>query len=361
MESLGISAGFWRGKRTLVTGHTGFKGAWLTLWLQSLGADVTGLSLAPEGECLFSAARASTGIRSVTGDIRDPSLVTRVFAQCRPEVVLHLAAQSLVRRSYRDPVATYATNVLGTVNVLEAARHSPGLAAVVIVTSDKCYENRESGKEFSEDAPLGGRDPYSSSKACAELVASAYRESYFSGSGHAAAIATARAGNVIGGGDWGEDRLIPDLVAAAVRRQAPVIRNPDAVRPWQHVLDPLRGYLMLAQKLAGPDGRSYAEAWNFGPSHRGARDVRWIVEHFKLRWGNEDPWIHDHAAHPHESRFLTIDSGKARDRLGWQTLLGVEQALELTVDWYRCLHKGEDMREASFAQLQGYLDERRAA
>jgi len=346
-----VDPSFWRDRRVLVTGHTGFKGAWLCLWLQSLGAHVYGASLGPmpTEPCLYDLARVAEGMAgSVACDIRDPEAVSRAVARAAPQVVFHLAAQPLVRRSFKAPRETYETNVMGTLNVLEALRASPAVEAVVVVTSDKCYENREAPTPYREDDPLGGHDPYSSSKAAAELVTSAYRRSYFSGPA-GPSVASARAGNVIGGGDWGEDRLVPDLVRAAVSQRNLSLRNPAAVRPWQHVLSPLSGYLVLAQALCG--GPQFARAWNFGPDPADARTVEWVVRRMSSLWPGGVPWSVDEGPHPHEAGLLALDSSLARAELGWTPLLGLERGLAATVDWYRAWHDGEDLRELSLGQV----------
>lgn len=348
-----MSPAFWRGRRVLLTGHTGFKGSWLALWLDSLGAEVTGFSLdIPTQPSLMEAARVAESLRDVRGDVRELQAVRSVIDEGRPEIVLHLAAQALVRPSYAMPVETYATNVMGTAHVLDAARTAKSVRAIVIVTSDKCYENRESGEAYSEDEPMGGRDPYSSSKGAAELVTAAYRASFFAG-GKPAAVASARAGNVIGGGDWSQDRLIPDIYRAAAARQPARVRNPRAVRPWQHVLEPLAGYLMLAERLT-TDGARFAEAWNFGPDERDARSVEDVVNRVVARWGGGLRWELDRGAQPHEAKLLSIDSAKARKRLGWKPRLALEDALTSTVDWYKAFMKGEDVRRLTLEQIARY-------
>lgn len=345
---------FWRGKRVLVTGHTGFKGSWLALWLQQLGAEVTGLALPPPTRpSLFEDADVAEGMVSIEGDIRSLETVQRVFAESRPDIVLHLAAQALVRVSYAQPVETYATNVLGTVHVLEAARHTDSVRAMVIITSDKCYENREWDRAYREDEPMGGYDPYSSSKGCAELVTAAYRRSFFTDG--RAAVASARAGNVIGGGDWAEDRLVPDIVKAFRAGRPVLIRHPRAIRPWQHVLEPLRGYLMLAEQL-WTEGRTYAEAWNFGPGPASHQPVQTVVESFCQRWGGAVRWEPDPAAHPHEAHVLRLDNTKAQSRLGWHPLLDLAEALDLTVEWYRAWEPGRAMRALTLSQLHRFLE-----
>ena len=357
MENLEVNPGFWRGRRVLVTGHTGFKGSWLCLWLQSLGAELTGFGLRPPTEpSLFESGQIAGGMRHLEGDVRDAGRLLQALRESRAEIVIHLAAQPLVRQSYVDPVETYATNVMGTVHLLEAVRATKGVRAVVVVTTDKCYENREWAWGYRENEPLGGYDPYSNSKACAELVAAAYRSSFFNAKEHArhgVAVATARAGNVIGGGDWAKDRLIPDILAAFVRKESVRIRHPNAIRPWQHVLEPLRGYLLLAERLceAGPD---FAEAWNFGPDERDARTVEWIVQDMRRVWGDGATWSRDEQVHPHEATFLRLDISKARARLGWRPVLGLEQALPLVVEWHRAWYGGVDMRAFSLGQIDHY-------
>lgn len=347
----GASQCFWRGKRVLVTGHTGFKGSWLALWLVQLGAKVSGYALAPPTlPSLFELAQIGELVDSHLGDVRDGETLSRITDTARPEIVFHLAAQPLVRESYKEPVATYATNVMGTVNLLEAVRRCDTVLAVVVVTTDKCYDNREWCWGYRENEPLGGYDPYSSSKACAELVTAAYRSSFFQAGG---ALASARAGNVIGGGDWAADRLVPDCLRALLA-QAPVrIRNPHAIRPWQHVLEPLAGYLLLARRLyeAGSD---FAEAWNFGPAEEDARPVDWIVKRLCALWGENAGWQLDPGEHPHEASYLKLDCAKARTRLGWRPQWDLETALAAIVAWTRAYRDGADLREATLAQIEDY-------
>jgi CDP-glucose 4,6-dehydratase len=341
----------WSGRRVLVTGHTGFKGGWLSLWLHALGAEVTGFALpAPTVPSLFEAARIDALLSHVEGDVREMAAVRAAVEAARPEVIFHLAAQPLVRASYDDPVGTYATNVMGTAHVLEAARLVPGVRAVVCVTSDKCYENREWVWPYRETDPMGGHDPYSSSKGCAELVIAAYRRSFFSGGGPA--VASVRAGNVIGGGDWAADRLIPDLVRAFEMGRSPMIRSPDAVRPWQHVLEALGGYLLIAERLLAGDA-SFADAWNFGPSDDDARPVSWIVEHMRRAWGGGEP-VADIAPRPHEAGLLRLDCSKVRNALGWRPALALEQALEWVVAWHRAVAQSGDARQVSLSQIAAY-------
>ncbi len=343
MESRVMFEDFYRGKKVLVTGHTGFKGGWLSSWLKSLGADVIGLALPPDTKPnLFDSICLGCGMVSVLGDIRDASVVSSIFRQHSPEIVFHNAAQPLVRRSYREPVETYATNVMGTAHVLEAIRNTPSVRAVVVVTSDKAYENREWFWGYREEDALGGHDPYSSSKACAELVTAAYRQSFFNPE-NGARVATARAGNVIGGGDWSEDRLVPDIVRGIIANQPIVIRRPDSVRPWQHVLEPVRGYLMLAQHLW--ENRDFAEAWNFGPRDEDAISVGDLAKHTIAKWGKGELQIQPKKNAPHEAQFLRLNTNKARTRLGWQPILNIDQALSWTVDWYRKFY--DDANSAS--------------
>lgn len=352
LESLVIAREFWSGKRVLVTGHTGFKGGWLALWLQRLGAQVMGYSLpAPTQPSLFETARVSESIQGVIADIRDLQRLTSVFRDFSPEVVFHLAAQPLVRASYDSPVETYSTNVLGTVHVLEAVRHTRSVRSTVMVTTDKCYENREAAAGYRETDRLGGHDPYSNSKACAELAVDSYRRSFFGGAG-TAAVASARAGNVIGGGDWAVDRLIPDLVRAAVSGKPLVLRNPKSTRPWQHVLEPLSGYLMLAQRL-WDDRARYAEAWNFGPRDDDARTVEDIVALAARKWGDGLKWVAGAGLQPHETRMLKLDCSKAAGA-GWRPLLRVEEAVDWTIEWYRAWRDERDVKALAFEQIERY-------
>jgi CDP-glucose 4,6-dehydratase len=346
--------GFWQDRTVLVTGHTGFKGSWLSLWLQQLGARVVGVSLDPPTyPNLYTQARVAEGMTSLRADIRNGQAIREVFQKNQPQIVFHLAAQPLVRRSYHDPVETYATNVMGTVNLFEAIRQCPSVRAVVNVTSDKCYENKEWPWGYRENEPMGGYDPYSSSKGCSELVTSAYRQSFFnlqSYHEHGIAVATARAGNVIGGGDWATDRLICDCVRALLKQEEIVIRNPNAIRPWQHVLEPLSGYLLLAQRLIenGPD---FAEAWNFGPAEADARPVEWMVQRMCALWGEGATYRVDHGEHPHEATYLKLDCSKARSLLGWQPKWHLEQALKNIISWTRGFENQEDIRSHCLAQI----------
>jgi CDP-glucose 4,6-dehydratase len=324
----------YRGRHVLVTGHTGFKGAWLAEWLTTLGAEVTGYALDPPTEpSLFEALDLGQRLRHVVADVRDHDRLAAEVQAAQPSVIFHLAAQALVRRAYAEPRDTFETNVMGTVNVLEAARACPSVRAVVVVTSDKCYQNLETGRAFRETDAMGGRDPYSASKGCAELVTAAYRDSFFA---DGAAVASVRAGNVIGAGDWAADRIIPDCVRALTTGEPIVVRNPDAVRPWQHVLEPLSGYLWLAARMLR-DPHGYEGAWNFGPSDMaGDKPVRWVVDHFLEEWGSGS-WITpaDGGHQPHEAHHLSLDSAKAREQLGWAPVWDARTAVRQTASWYR--------------------------
>lgn len=345
-----VDPAFWAGRRVFLTGHTGFKGAWLSLWLQSLGARVTGFSNGvPTTPSLYELARVEDGMESVAGDVRDVGALAAALAGCEPEVVIHMAAQPFVRRSFAEPAATYETNVMGTVNLLEAVRAATGVRAVVNVTTDKCYENREWEWGYREDEPMGGHDPYSSSKGAAELVTSAYRRSFFS-EPDGPRLASARAGNVIGGGDWGEDRLVPDLMRAALAGETAQVRNPNSIRPWQHVINPLGGYLVLAQAIW--EDPEQARGWNFGPSEEEARPVGWLIARLAELWPERVKWTLDSGPHPHEANYLKLDSSLARTRLGWRPLVTLEPGLTETAAWYRELESGADMRATTLAQLE---------
>jgi CDP-glucose 4,6-dehydratase len=352
-----VSPEFWSGKRVLLTGHTGFKGGWLSLWLQSMGVKLVGYSLSPPtSPNLFEIAEIGNGMTSVIGDIRQLDKMQKVFAEHRPEIVIHMAAQPLVRYSYQNPVETYSTNVMGTVNVLECVRHTPSVKSVVNITTDKCYENREWVWGYRESEPMGGFDPYSNSKGCAELVSAAYRSSYFNADRydkHGVALATVRAGNVIGGGDWASDRLIPDILAAFEDARVVNIRNPDAVRPWQHVMEPLRGYLTLAERLY-EQGPEFAEPWNFGPLDDDSKTVGWIVEQMATLWGEGASWHRDSGDHPHEAHYLKLDISKARSRLNWHPVLRLNESLALIIEWSRQYKAGANMRQFTQNQLHAY-------
>lgn len=351
---MGVNGDFWAGKRVFLTGHTGFKGSWLSLWLSDLGAAVHGFALDPATDPnMFEVARVRDRLAAHTvGDVRDPDAVAHAMTAAQPEIVIHMAAQPLVRYSYGHPVETYSVNVMGTVHMLEAARRLGSVRALVNVTTDKCYQNREWIWGYREDEPLGGHDPYSSSKACAELVSAAYRTS-FGGRGFPW-IATARAGNVIGGGDWALDRILPDLFRALDAGQPLVVRNPGAIRPWQHVLEPLSGYLTLAERLYG-EGAPFAEGWNFGPTDDDAQPVGWIVDRVRALSPELD-YRPSEEAGVHEARFLKLDSSKARTLLGWHPAWRLEMALEQTVAWHQAWREGADMAAVSTAQITAYRD-----
>lgn len=347
---------FWVGRRVFLTGHTGFKGSWLALWLHALGSRVSGYSLAPDTETsLYTQARVGELMASTEADVRDSVALQRALAVARPEVVIHLAAQAQVRQSYRAPVETFATNVMGTVHLLEAVRKVGGVKAVLVVTSDKCYDNLGEVISFTEDDRLGGHDPYSSSKACAELVAAAYRASFFAGVADAPALATARAGNVIGGGDWATERLVPDLVRAFAAGKAARLRHPQAVRPWQHVLESLRGYLVLAERLCLGDPAP-APAYNFGPSLEDCRPVAWVADALASGWGGDAGWQVEHGPQPQEAPQLRLDTARARRDLGWAPVLTLQEALAWTIDWFRSWQAGADARALTLAQVVAYRE-----
>jgi len=351
------SAKFWQNKRVLITGHTGFKGSWLSLWLNSLGAKVAGYSLEPATEpSLFSLAKIGRNVETVYGDVRDLASVESIFKKFKPEIVIHMAAQALVRPSYRDPVDTYATNVMGTVHVLDVARKTDSIRAVVNVTSDKCYENREWPWGYRENEAMGGYDPYSSSKGCSELVTSAYRRSFFQdASGKMkAGLASGRAGNVIGGGDWAVDRLIPDCIRALTQGKPVPIRSPKSIRPWQHVLEPLAGYMLLAEKV-WENPVEYSQGWNFGPEAMGAKTVDWIADRMVKIWGNGARWDNlSPVDAPHEAQHLKLDCSLANSKLDWHPRLSLEQTLEWVITWYRRCHEGEPAAELTLQQIREY-------
>ncbi len=348
---------FWKDKKVLITGHTGFKGSWLSLWLQSLEANVVGYALnAPTRPSLFKMASVADGMVSILGDTRDLEHLKATITEHRPEIIIHLAAQPLVRYSYDHPVETYTTNVMGTVHLLEAVRKSESVRVVVSITSDKCYENKEWFWGYRETEPVGGYDPYSSSKGCAELVISAYRNSYFSAKSyqdHGVALASTRAGNVIGGGDWAKYRLVPDIMRAMLERQPVIIRNPSAIRPWQHVLEPLHGYLCVAEQLWA-NGPQFAQAWNFGPDDKDAKPVLWIVKYLTSLWGEGARWELDSAQHPHEDHYLKLDCSKAKSLLKWSPKLNLSTTLEWIAEWYRGYQQNEDIRHLTETQIARY-------
>jgi CDP-glucose 4,6-dehydratase len=347
----------WRDRRVFLTGHTGFKGSWLSLWLQKRGAQVRGYALDPWTDPnMFTVANVASAVEDIRGDILDRSKLEAAMVEFAPEVVFHMAAQPLVRRSYNDPVETYAANVMGTVHVLEAIRKSPGVRAVVSVTTDKCYENKEWVWPYRENDPLGGYDPYSSSKACAEIVSAAYRSSFFpvdSLDQHHVALATARAGNVIGGGDWSTDRLIPDLIRGFQKKQPVSIRRPKSIRPWQYVLEPLHGYILLAEQLLAQK-QQFSSAFNFGPGDDDAWTVERIATKIADAWGGRAEWVLAPDPGAHEAGYLKLDASKARAELGWQPCLKTGTSLEWVIAWYRAWERGEAMQEFTFAQIAKY-------
>ncbi len=357
VEALGLNRAFWRGRRVFVTGHTGFKGAWLLLLLHELGAQVHGFALSPPTEPnMFELLELDKLCEHAIGDIRDLALLEEALVRAQPEIVLHMAAQSLVRASYDNPVETYAVNVMGTVNLLDACRRAVGLKAVVVVTTDKCYENFGWIWGYRENDRLGGADPYSNSKAACELAVDAYRQSFFAPADHERhqlGLASARAGNVIGGGDFAVDRLVPDAMRAFMAGTSLQIRNPLSVRPWQHVLEPLHGYLMLAERLHDDGG--FARGWNFGPHPDESAPVRDVVDRLADLWGDAPRWTQDEAHHPHEAATLKLDSTLARVELGWSPRLGLDEGLKLTCEWYRALHRGDDLAELSMRQVRDFI------
>ena len=348
-----VNPSFWNGKKVYLTGHTGFKGSWLSLWLQSMGVIVKGYSLDVNTKpALFLEAKVAKGMESEIGDIRNLERLTESMVSFSPDILIHMAAQPLVRLSYQEPVDTYTTNVIGTVNVLEAARKCSNLKAIISVTTDKCYENKEWEWGYRENEPIGGHDPYSSSKGCAELVTSAYRRSFFS-SDDTASIASARAGNVIGGGDWSEDRLIPDILRAFEKSEPVVIRNPLSTRPWQHVLEPLSGYLVLAQELF-LNGDDFAEAWNFGPIDEDCKPVSWILDKMVTYWSNNASWSLDKNNNPHEAGFLKLDCSKASNRLKWNPKWNLQLTLKSIVDWHQLYSNGGDLKKQCLKEINTY-------
>jgi CDP-glucose 4,6-dehydratase len=349
-----MNPAFWAGRRVLITGITGFKGSWLALWLRDLGAKVGGYSLAPPtSPSLFDVARVRAEVDWIEADVRDRARLVHEVGIWRPEILFHLAAQSLVRASYEHPAETFETNVMGTVNLLEAVRATPDIRAAILVTSDKCYENREWDWPYRENDRLGGHDPYASSKACAELVASSYVRSLLAGS--PVGVATVRAGNVIGGGDWARDRLVPDIVSALANGKAPHIRNPSSIRPWQHVLEPLSGYLRLAERLyeQRPD---FGESWNFGPNTDAVQSVSSVADAVCAAWGGGASWTRDDRPQPHEAGILTLDSSKARARLGWRPRLDYSDTVRWTVEWYKAHAANADMATQTRKQLRRYRE-----
>jgi len=354
-----INSSFWYGKKVLITGHTGFKGSWLSLWLQELGANVVGISLdPPSNPSLYEQANVADGIVDIREDIRNLDKIKKLFKEHQPEIVFHLAAQPLVRYSYREPVETYAINVMGTLHILEAIKAIKTVRSVIMITTDKCYENKEWEWGYRENEPMGGHDPYSSSKGCAELLIASYRDSYFPVHDyaiHQTAIASVRAGNVIGGGDWAEDRLIPDILRAFEKNKTVIVRNPRATRPWQHVLEPLSGYLVLAERMySTSDG--YSEGWNFGPLDNDVKPVEWILEYMISKWDGAN-WQLDNNAQPHEAGFLKLDISKAKSRLNWQPTWKLEDSLDRIICWHQDWLNKKNMRTACLNNIKDYIRE----
>jgi len=347
-----VNPKFWKNRKVLITGHTGFKGSWLSLWLQHLGAKVTGISLdPPTTPSLYQQAEVAVGMTSLRQDIRNGEELKKIFQQCQPEIVFHLAAQPLVRYSYKAPVETYETNVMGTLHVLEAIRATDTVQASILITTDKCYQNREWHWGYREIDPMGGYDPYSSSKGAAELLIASYRDSYLSN------IASVRAGNVIGGGDWAEDRLIPDIIRAFQKNEIVEIRNPNAIRPWQHVLEPLAGYIQLAEQMVAKPKR-YAQAWNFGPNDDDAKPVEWIVKQIAQQWSKlnrQADWKIDQADHPHEANYLKLDCSKAHAMLNWYPKWNLQMALQKIITWHHAETDNKNMREVTLSQIEEYM------
>ena len=347
---------FWKGKKVFLTGHTGFKGSWLSLWLKNLGVELTGYSLDVNYQnSFFLHANISDEMNSIIGDIRDLDFLKKSVAETKPDIIIHMAAQALVRDSYTNPVETYSTNIMGTVNIFEAAKESNSLRSIVNITSDKCYENKERETGYVEDEPMGGYDPYSSSKGCAELVSSAYRSSFFKPNINKVAMASARAGNVVGGGDWSKDRLIPDAIKSFYKNETVLIRNPNAIRPWQFVLEPLRGYMMLAEKLYNAE-YIYSSGWNFGPNNDNVRNVEWIIKNLSEKWGPHASWKFEKEESEilHEANYLKLDITKAKHDLNWHPLLNINDTLELIIEWYKSFEKEENMHKVSLNQIIKY-------
>jgi len=344
-----MNADFWKNKKVLITGHTGFKGSWLCTWLQFLNAEVCGYSLdAPTTPNNFTESKVSSQMLSILDDTRNRDAIFRIVNTFQPEIIFHLAAQPLVIESYKDPFTTYETNVMGTLNVLDAARQCNSVKAIVNITTDKCYENKEWPYPYRENEPMGGYDPYSSSKGCSELLTSAYRRSFN------LPLASARAGNVIGGGDWAQDRIVPDALKAFGKNEELIVRYPDAIRPWQHVLEPLSGYMVLAENLY--NNKEFADGWNFGPFDEDAKPVKDILNYMTYKWGNNVTWTHDKQEHLHEAHYLKLDISKAKTYLNWRPRWRLEQALNATIEWHKAWLKGEDMRKVSIMQIEKFMN-----
>ena len=352
-----INSNFWKNKKVLLTGHTGFKGSWLSIWLKKLEVELIGFSKdIPTEPSLFKLAEVSENMISIIGDIKNFSLIQKTIQENQPDIIIHMAAQSLVRKSYEDPLETFSTNIMGTANVLEAIKMSEKTRVVINVTSDKCYENNGMEEKFSENSPMGGYDPYSSSKGCSELITSAFKNSFYNSKkfdSHKVALSTVRAGNVIGGGDWAKDRLIPDIIDSVSKKIPTQIRNINSVRPWQFVLEPLNGYLLLAEKM-WEKGNEFSEAWNFGPDDGGCKSVKWILEKISKEWGEKNFWEEDDKENPHEASILRLDCKKAKERLGWETKLNINEALEWTINWYKKFLENSNMKEYTKKQIEEF-------
>lgn len=355
---MGLNKHFWNNKKVLITGHTGFKGSWLTYWLLKMGAKIKGISLPPSTDPnMYNLVFTNLDLESVFGDIRDLDFLQREIKKFEPDIIIHMAALTIVRESYENPIETFQTNIIGTANILEVARRLKNIRAVLCITSDKCYENKEWHWKYREVDPMGGWDPYSASKGGAELIVSSYRRSFFPRekySSHGVAIATARAGNVIGGGDWSRDRLIPDCVRAFSNQEEVIIRNPDAIRPWQYILDLLHGYLLLAENLY-IEGNKFIGPWNFGPDDEDEKSVKFILEYLTSHWGNGVSWKLDESPNPHEALYLKLDSSKARYELKWAPKLGLEGVLDFVIEWYQAHYNGaHSVREVTDRQIQNF-------
>ena len=353
-----INLNFWKNKKVLLTGHTGFKGSWLSIWLKKLDVELVGFSKdIPTKPSLFEIAKVSEGMTSITGNIEDFTAIQKVLKENKPEIVIHMAAQSLVRKSYEEPINTFATNVMGTVNLLQAVKTTGSTLVLINITSDKCYENKGTEKAFSENSPMGGYDPYSSSKGCAELVTSSFRHSFFNlkeFERHGCSLSSVRSGNVIGGGDWAKDRLIPDIMNSISKRIPTQIRNTRSIRPWQFVLEPLFGYLILAQRM-WEEGKEFSEPWNFGPDETDCKSVKWILEKISKELDDGFSWKEDTRDNPHEAEMLKLDCNKAKKRLGWKTKLDVNETIEWTVNWYKEYFKNSDMKQYTENQIDKFI------
>jgi len=348
---------FWKGKKVFVTGHTGFKGSWLSLWLKNLEVELTGYSLdSGDQKSFFKDAKIAKGMNSISGDICNLDFLKQEIIKSKPDIIIHMAAQALVRDSYSDPINTYRTNIMGTVNVFEAARECSSVKSIINVTSDKCYENKERELGYKEDEPMGGYDPYSSSKGCAELVASSYRNSFFRPEGKIN-MASVRAGNVVGGGDWSKDRLIPDAIKSFYNNKKVIIRNPNAIRPWQFVLEPLRGYLMLAEKTYNGESQ-YSSGWNFGPNNSDVKNVEWIIKKLCEKWGGNTDWKYEKERSEilHEANYLKLDITKAKNILNWEPILNIEETIDFIIEWYKSFEQKADIKKISLSQINRYQE-----